>query len=43
MLPLWLERFAFPDVDNAGTREVYLDTWRITPALRPLKDDVIAA
>jgi len=41
MLPLWLERFAFPGRGYAGTREVYLDTWRITPALRPLKDDVI--
>jgi predicted permease len=41
LLPIWLERFPFPGGSVAQAREVYLDTWRITPALRPLKDDVI--
>jgi len=41
MLPLWLERFPFPGRGYAATREVYLDAWRVAPALRPLKDDVI--
>src|SRR5262249_10417378 len=39
LLPVWLESFPFP---GGGTgKEVYLDTWKITPALRPLKADVI--
>jgi predicted permease len=41
MLPIWLERFPFPGGVVAQAREVYLDTWRVAPALRPLKDDVI--
>jgi predicted permease len=39
MLPIWIERFPLPGV--ASGREIYLDTWRMAPALRPLKDDVI--
>lgn len=39
MLPTWLERFPFA---NGGSgREIYLDGWRITPALRTLKNDVV--
>jgi len=39
LLPVWLDSFPFP---GGGTgKEVYLDTWKITPALRPLKADVI--
>ncbi|HET7923310.1 MAG TPA: ABC transporter permease, partial [Rhodanobacteraceae bacterium] len=41
MLPIWLERFPFPGGVVAQAREVYLDTWRVAPALRPFKDDVI--
>ena len=43
MLPIWVERFPFriqTEVPRTA-REVYLDTWRIEPTLRPLKDDVI--
>jgi predicted permease len=39
ILPIWLERFPFPG--GVKGREIYLDGWRITPALRTLKDDVI--
>ena len=38
MLPIWIERFPFPG--GASGRQVYLDTWRVGPALRPFKDDV---
>ena len=41
MLPLWIERFPFPRADGPTAKEVYLDTWRITPTLRPFKDDVL--
>jgi predicted permease len=41
MLPIWLERFPFPGGVVAQAREVYLDTWRVGPALRPFKNDVI--
>jgi predicted permease len=41
MLPIWVERFPFPRVEGPTAREVYLDGWGVTPALRPLKDDVI--
>ncbi len=41
MLPIWLEKFPFPGGVVAQAREVYLDTWRVSPALRPFKDDVI--
>ena len=40
MLPIWLERFPFPG-RAITAREVYLDTWRVAPALRWFKDDVI--
>ena len=39
LLPRWIERFPFTNGGNA--RQVYLDTWRITPAIRPLKQDVV--
>jgi predicted permease len=39
LLPVWLESFPFPGGGNG--KDVYLDTWKITPALRPLKADVI--
>lgn len=35
MLPLWLERFPFPRAEGPTSKAVYLDTWRITPTLRP--------
>jgi predicted permease len=38
MLPIWMDSWAFFGVN---ARAVYQDTWRITPALRPLKDDVV--
>jgi predicted permease len=41
MLPIWVERFPYPRADGPTAKEVYLDTWRIVPTLRPLKDDVI--
>jgi predicted permease len=40
MLPIWLERFPFPG-RAITAREVYLDTWRVAPALRWFKGDVI--
>lgn len=39
MLPSWLDRFPFPG--GVSGREIYLDGWQITPALRTLKDDVV--
>ncbi len=39
LLPRWLERFPYQNGGNA--KQVYLDTWRITPAIRPLKQDVV--
>jgi putative ABC transport system permease protein len=39
MLPIWTERFPFPG--GGSGRQVYLDTWRVRPALRPFKDDVV--
>jgi hypothetical protein len=39
MLPIWIESFPFPGA--AEPARFYLDNWRIGPALRPLKDDVI--
>jgi predicted permease len=41
MLPLWVERFAFPRAGGPTAKEIYLDSWRITPTLRPLKEDVV--
>jgi predicted permease len=41
MLPLWVERFPYARATGPTAKEVYLDTWRITPAIRPFKDDVI--
>ena len=41
MLPIWVERFSIPRPDGLTAKAVYLDTWRITPTLRPFADDVI--
>jgi predicted permease len=41
MLPIWIERFPFPDAGPVTARQVYLETWRVAPALRWFKDDVI--
>jgi predicted permease len=37
MLPIWLDTFA------PGGRAVFQDTWRIAPALRPLKQEVVGS
>ena len=34
MLPIWIDMFPFPGGQSA--RGVYLDTWRVAPALKPL-------
>lgn len=39
LLPVWLERFPFPG--DRAAEETYLDTWRVTPAIRPLAQDVV--
>ncbi len=39
MLPIWIDRF--PYQNGKSGRSVYLDTWKIRPALRPLKADVL--
>jgi len=39
MLPIWVDAFPFPG--GASGRDVYLDTWKIAPALRPMKADVV--
>ncbi len=39
LLPRWLERFPFADGRDA--KAAYLDGWKITPAIRPLKQDVV--
>jgi predicted permease len=43
LLPIWIERFPFPEGRGPGPRaeEVYLDGWKIAPAIRPLKQDVV--
>jgi predicted permease len=43
MLPIWIERFPFRDraPGSRTAREVYLETWRVAPTLRPFTDDVI--
>jgi predicted permease len=41
MLPIWVERFPFPGGGEVTARNVYLDTWRVAPALRWFKDDVV--
>jgi predicted permease len=41
MLPIWAERTPFPGSRPVTAREVYLDNWGVTPALRPFKHDVI--
>jgi predicted permease len=39
ILPIWIDMFPFPDGGNG--REIYLDTWKVSPALRPLKAEVV--
>jgi predicted permease len=39
MLPIWIDRFPF--AGGVSGRDVYLDGWRVTPTLRPLKADVV--
>jgi predicted permease len=39
LLPVWIDSFPFPG--GVSGKDVYLDTWKIAPALRPLKADVI--
>jgi predicted permease len=39
LLPVWLDSFPFPGAGSG--KDIYLDTWKIKPALRPLKADVI--
>jgi predicted permease len=39
LLPRWLERFPYQNGGDAKAN--YLDGWRITPAIRPLKQDVV--
>ena len=39
LLPVWIDSFPFPG--GVSGKDVYLDTWKITPALRPLEADVI--
>jgi predicted permease len=46
MLPMWVEMFPFrggPSTGGQTAAEVYLDTWKIAPALRPLKAYVIGS
>ena len=40
LLPRWVERFPYPN-GNGDAKANYLDGWRITPAIRPLKQDVV--
>jgi predicted permease len=40
LLPVWLDRFPFPG-GRPGAKENYLGSWKITPAIRPLKQDVV--
>jgi predicted permease len=39
LLPRWLDRFPYPNGGDAKAN--YLGGWRITPAIRPLKQDVV--
>jgi len=38
MLPTWADTFPSPDGQST---KLYLDTWKVSPALRPLKADVV--
>jgi predicted permease len=40
LLPRWVERFPYPN-GQGDAKANYLDGWRITPAIRPLKQDVV--
>jgi predicted permease len=39
MIPIWIDTFPFPGGQSA--RSVYIDSWRVMPALEMLKADVI--
>jgi len=39
MIPIWLQSWS----DGPGTTSRMYETWKITPALRPLKDDVVGS
>jgi predicted permease len=39
MIPIWIDMFPFPG--GASARSVYIDSWRVMPALEMLKADVI--
>ncbi|MCC6202980.1 MAG: ABC transporter permease, partial [Gammaproteobacteria bacterium] len=46
LLPIWLRLFPFPGGPNPEGRnitaeQIYLDSWRMTPVLRPLKADIL--
>ena len=42
LLPQWVERFGYPGPGGGrAAAENYLGRWKIAPALRPLKDDVV--
>ena len=40
LLARWVERFPYPD-GRGNAREVYLDGWKVAPAIRPLKQDLV--
>jgi predicted permease len=39
LVPVWIDSFPFPG--GTSGKDVYIDTWKIAPALRPLKADVL--
>lgn len=41
MLPIWTESWPWPGGSAEQAREFYLGTWGISPALEPLKDEVV--
>jgi predicted permease len=41
MLPIWTASWRWPPGNAEQAREAYLGTWRISPALRPLKQEVV--
>jgi predicted permease len=42
MLPIWLDMFPFQGGPQSGA-QIYLDTWRMAPALKTLKADVVGS
>ncbi len=41
MVPMWIDMFPFPG--GASARAVYIDAWRVMPAIETLKGDVIGS